>query len=184
MHECEFWTVSIPDSLTLSSVLYVTLSNTLHFNFSQESTEFLLRIVSDFIFHKEAAFKSAFNLSNFKIILPSIKKVLQLKTLNAYRVHANELWTTGDTDAVQFNKETKTCMLAFLWSGSNSSWYSAIEIHGLILGNLVHFLMHSLKKRETVQYWNYVFRMEVTKLKQEILGKKQHAVISLLLEFL
>lgn len=55
--EYESWTVSIPDPLTLSNLLLVAQSNMLHFNFSQESTQLLFWVVSDFALSKAAKFK-------------------------------------------------------------------------------------------------------------------------------
>lgn len=106
--EWEFWTVSISDSLTLSNLLLVAQSNMLHFNFSQESTQFLFWVVWDFILCKGAAFKTAFSLSRCKII-PPIKEKDSLSKNSTY-IHVCmliKLLTIEDKDAVGSSKDKR-----------------------------------------------------------------------------
>lgn len=116
--EWEFWTVFISDSLTLSNLLLVAQSNMLHFNFSQESTQFLFWVIWDFILCKAAAFKSAFSLSRCKIIPPTKEKDSLSK--NSTYIHVCmliNLLTIEDKDAVgsSKNKRIKNVSIPRIW---------------------------------------------------------------------
>lgn len=124
--EYESWTVCIPNPLTLSNLLLVAQSNMLHFNFSQESTQLLFWVVSDFALSKAAKFKSAFNLSRFQTTPTSRRKASSLKIQCTY-IHVCriiKLLTIEFRDAAGSSNGERMAMLAF----SNSTWHSAMKM--------------------------------------------------------
>lgn len=134
-------------------------SRMLHFNFSQESTQFLFGIVSDFVLCKAANFQSAFNLSRFQTTSPSRERTCSLKIQCIYipMCRVIKLLTSEFRDAAGSSNDERMTMLAFSESGSNHTWYLAMKMW-LVLMNLVIFLILSLGKKteEIMQFWNCV----------------------------
>lgn len=127
----------------------------LHFNFSQESTQLLFWVVSDFSLYEAAAFKSAFNLTHHKIISPIQEKCSLSK--NSTYIHMCllvKLLSIEDKDVVGSSKDKRIKMLSFSRSVSKSSWYLAKEMP-LFLGNLVIFLVPSSKKPKANKKSNF-----------------------------